>query len=154
MQLNIALLLFAIVLFGLLIWLMAQILPSTEEKPESAPPKISPRSNKPIRPRSVEEQLRDEIAAVHNKLAFLQGEHDRWKERAKALATRVCELESAHAESIKTDSGDRSQYRRLRSLIATEFHPDHIKVEGIEKIVRTEIFKAIWPKVQDIEKTH
>lgn len=82
----------------------------------------------------------------------LRRERDQWKREAEVLAARVHELEAARGDPKPTDGEDASRFRRLRALIATEFHPDHVKAEGMEKIIRAEIFKVLWPKVQEIDQ--
>ena len=105
---------------------------------------------------SVEDQLRADLeAAIHDK-AVLVGERDDWKQQAETQAARVRELEAAMratpATASEGDTNEQSKFHRLRSLIATEFHPDHAAFEGAEKAIRAEIFKALWPKVLDIER--
>jgi hypothetical protein len=45
------------------------------------------------------------------------------------------------------------RFDRLKRLIAREFHPDQGAATGIEKQIRAEIFKTVWPRIEDIERS-
>ncbi len=50
-----------------------------------------------------------------------------------------------------TDTGGR--FGRLKSLIIRELHPDgKPDAGGIERTVRTELFKHLWPEIERIER--
>jgi hypothetical protein len=66
----------------------------------------------------------------------------------------VAEERIVTLEGQRDGAAGRSDKRfdELRRYLAREFHPDHAKAEGIEKLVRAEIFKQVWPKVEEIAK--
>jgi hypothetical protein len=72
-----------------------------------------------------------------------------WKDRA----LRAEENSKVGTNSVRGDDGSQDRYRRLKRMLAAEFHPDNCRVDGIEKIVRTELFKNIWPKVENIDRS-
>ena len=77
-------------------------------------------------------------------------ERDRWKRQAQMAQSRIDELEAALTRaSIRKED---KRFSELRRFLAREFHPDNAVADGIEKIVRTEIFKKMWPKIEEIEK--
>jgi hypothetical protein len=40
----------------------------------------------------------------------------------------------------------------LRRYLARQFHPDHAPGQGIEKVVRNEIFKEIWIEIERLNR--
>jgi hypothetical protein len=79
------------------------------------------------------------IRLKNEKLALDQ-EVDQWKVRAKSAEARLIEIQS---------STDDSRFEKLRRLIAKELHPDFC-ADGSEKLVRQELFKRIWSKIDQI----
>ena len=47
---------------------------------------------------------------------------------------------------------DPDQFRRLRSLVLMEIHPDHATAEGADRDARTALFKRIWPKIEALSE--
>jgi hypothetical protein len=62
-----------------------------------------------------------------------------WKRRALAAEKRLVELAANGAQSSPNVADVR--FAALRRYLARQFHPDHAPGQGIEKIVRNEIFK-------------
>ena len=73
-------------------------------------------------------------------------QRDAWKSRALAAER---ELASLRAQASRSDGEGR--YGKLKRIIAQELHPDN-QVGATAKLVRAEIFKVVWSKVQDIDK--
>src|SRR5258708_23794782 len=44
------------------------------------------------------------------------------------------------------------RYASLKRYLAKRFHPDYAPGEGIEKIVRNEIFKEIWNEIERLDQ--
>jgi hypothetical protein len=42
------------------------------------------------------------------------------------------------------------RFNILRRLVARELHPDHCIGGEIEKVVRAEFFKRLWPEIEQI----
>lgn len=83
-----------------------------------------------------------DIARLKQLCQALTIERDAWKARAQ--------IREESAVSEPADSGEK--YRALKKFIAREFHPDHVRADGIERLVRTEVFKTIWAHIEDIER--
>jgi hypothetical protein len=66
---------------------------------------------------------------------------EQWKARAEAAEAR------AAVPSAGTCDG---RFDALRRLLAKELHPDFCTGGNLEKAVRQEIFKVIWPKVEEL----
>jgi len=45
------------------------------------------------------------------------------------------------------------KYQQLRNALAQGFHPDHSSGSSLENIIRTETFKLIWAKVEEIDRS-
>jgi hypothetical protein len=100
----------------------------------------------------LEKALREanaETLATRKQRDVWKQERDVWRDRARAAETRFVAQEPSGPQSMGPDG----QFKRLRALLASELHPDHARTDGIERLVRGEIFKSLWPKVQDIEKS-
>lgn len=85
-------------------------------------------------------------AAVEQRLQA-EAERDRWEARALKAEQTKCNAE----QSEETDLGT-TKYQQLKRFVAREFHPDHSTGSGIEKAVRTETFKVIWAKVDQLDR--
>jgi hypothetical protein len=44
------------------------------------------------------------------------------------------------------------RYASLKRYLAKQFHPDYAPGQGIEKIVRNEIFKQIWSEIDRLDQ--
>jgi hypothetical protein len=44
------------------------------------------------------------------------------------------------------------RYASLKRYLAKRFHPDYAPGQGIEKIVRNEIFKEIWNEIERLDQ--
>src|SRR5439155_8092371 len=68
------------------------------------------------------------------------------------------ELEGSHDEGGGAVTRSYSQkvsdlrYASLKRYLAKRFHPDYAPGQGIEKIVRNEIFKEIWHEIERLDR--
>jgi hypothetical protein len=113
---------------------------SRQERSAYAPPPPPP----PKR-----EQPSNRIHALEQRLTKATAEAESWKRRAVAAETRANDLAAAQPAQLAPDH----RFRQLRALLARELHPDHTKADGIERIIRSELFKSLWPEVEKIEQT-
>lgn len=65
-------------------------------------------------------------------------ERDMWMSRAQVALARIIEMEKLQ---YKEPHREDERFNLLRRFLAREFHPDNIVTDGIEKIIRTEVFK-------------
>ena len=83
-------------------------------------------------------------------LRTIDDQRERWKRRALAAEAKLVEA----AENIVNNAGGQSvnhlRYAALKRFLAKRFHPDHAPGHGIEKTVRSEIFKEIWSEIDRI----
>ncbi len=97
------------------------------------------------------QQLRQEVGRLRDLGKKAVAQRDEWERRGLAAEARAQQLANG-LTAAKAERAD-TKFDQLRRLLAHEFHPDHAPTEGIEKIVRSEIFKGLWPKVEDIARS-
>jgi hypothetical protein len=91
------------------------------------------------------ERLRALLRAVHQ-------QRESWKVRALTAEAELLEV------AVKTSSHGGGQnvselrYAALKRYLAKRFHPDNAPGQGIEKIVRNEIFKEIWSEIDRLDQ--
>jgi hypothetical protein len=80
----------------------------------------------------------------------LEEQRESWKVRALMAEAQLLEA------TVKTNGASQKvtdlRYASLKRYLAKQFHPDHSPGEGIEKIVRNEIFKEIWNEVDRLDE--
>jgi hypothetical protein len=128
------------------------------ENPTPAPPPTEPvtalgRQLTSATAEAAEWQRRAALAAtrvgdLERRLSSMTAEISHWKQRAFAAEAHVIDVSKGRSGAPATDH----RFRQLRALLAKELHPDHVKTEGIESLVRAELFKALWPHVEEIER--
>jgi hypothetical protein len=97
------------------------------------------------------QQMVREIEQLRVLSITLDEQRESWKVRA--LMAEAALLEA----TAKTSTNDGCQkvtdvrYASLKRYLAKRFHPDHSPGEGIEKIVRNEIFKEIWNEIDRLD---
>jgi hypothetical protein len=90
-------------------------------------------------------QLEEQIAQLRATGKAIVEQREQWKLRALLAEEKLNKLPDA-----QPDPGDQ-RYSTLRRFLAKRFHPDHAPGTGIEKLIRSEIFKEIWGEVGRIE---
>jgi hypothetical protein len=76
----------------------------------------------------------------------LYEQRESWKQRA--LLAEATLLETAVESNNNRSNARDIRYAALKRYLAKRFHPDYAPGEGLEKIVRAEIFKEIWSEVE------
>ena len=71
-------------------------------------------------------------------------QRDEWERRALAAEEKLA-IGSRDVEKAR-------KYELLKRFLAKELHPDRSNVSGTEKLVRTEMFKVVWGKIEEIDK--
>jgi hypothetical protein len=87
-------------------------------------------------------ELEKTISRLRERGQLAVAQRDQWEKRALA----------AEQQLSNGGAGNSSRkYQQLKNALAREFHPDHSSASGIEKIIRTETFKLIWAKIEEID---
>jgi hypothetical protein len=85
--------------------------------------------------------------------ASVMGEQGREIGRLMTLvhhqSSLIQSLQTADKVSSPNDPDD-GRFRRLRALIVKELHPDHAPSDSVNGAIRAEIFKVLWPKIEQI----
>jgi hypothetical protein len=91
------------------------------------------------------ERLLELLRAVHQ-------QRESWKVRAVTAEAELLEA----ADKISNNGGRQNitelRYAALKRYLAKQFHPDYAPGQGIEKIVRNEIFKEIWNEIERLDQ--
>ena len=83
------------------------------------------------------------ISRLRERGRMAVAQRDQWEKRALAAEQQLADGGATNASR---------KYQQLKNALAKEFHPDHSSASGIEKIIRTETFKLIWTRVEEIDR--
>ena len=89
---------------------------------------------------------------IVKKNELLRQQRESWKVRAL-----MAEAESLEATAKTSNNGGCQnvsdlRYASLKRYLAKQFHPDYAPGQGIEKLVRNEIFKEIWNEIDRLDQ--
>jgi hypothetical protein len=89
--------------------------------------------------------LRARVSRLQNAGKTLIAQRGEWKARALVAEQKVTDItvQQANRQPTRDDRFD-----ALRRLVARELHPDHCVGGDIEKAVRAEFFKRLWPEIE------
>lgn len=90
-------------------------------------------------------QMDEQIGQLRSAGKAAAEQREQWKLRAL-----LAEEQLKKRDDAAPDPGDQ-RYGALRRFLARRFHPDNAPGTGIEKLIRSEIFKEIWGEVGRIE---
>ena len=132
---------------------------SSAQKPKAKPKVADSVAENVDRPGSADMsnricELEGEVQALRARVKRLQragktiiAQREAWMARALAAEREAMELTTQLAGRLATRD---SRYDALRRLIARELHPDHCTGGEIEKLVRAEFFKSLWPEIEQL----
>src|ERR1700747_1470252 len=95
------------------------------------------------------QQMVKEIERLRVLLTTTNQHRESWKVRALMAEAQFL------AATAKTDGAENVsdvRYASLKRYLAKRFHPDYAPGQGIEKIVRNEIFKEIWNEIERLDQ--
>jgi hypothetical protein len=78
-------------------------------------------------------------------------QRESWKHRALVAEATLVEVAANAAISDRGQNVSDLRYATLKRYLAKQLHPDHAPGNGIEKIVRNEIFKEIWNEIDRLD---
>jgi len=92
---------------------------------------------------------------IHNrqmaKTTIVQ-QRESWKVRALMAETQLLEATAKTSNNGGRQNVSDVRYASLKRYLAKRFHPDYAPGQGIEKIVRNEIFKEIWNEIDRLDQ--
>ena len=89
--------------------------------------------------------LRASVTRLQNAGRKVIAQREGWKARALTAEQNAMDL-TAQLANRRATRDDR--FDALRRLVARELHPDHCTGGDIEKTVRAEFFKRLWPEIE------
>jgi hypothetical protein len=96
------------------------------------------------------QEMVKEIERLRVLLTTVDQQRDSWKVRALMSEAELLEATAGTSNGGCQNVSD-VRYPSLKRYLAKRFHPDYAPGQGIEKIVRTEIFKEIWNEVDRLD---
>jgi hypothetical protein len=94
---------------------------------------------------------------IHNQ--EMMKEHERlhqqresWKVRALVAEAELLKATAKTSNKAGCQNVSDLRYASLKRYLAKQFHPDYAPGQGIEKIVRNEIFKQIWSEIDRLDQ--
>ena len=79
-------------------------------------------------------------------------QRESWKIRALMAETQLLEATAKTSNNGSRQNVSDVRYASLKRYLAKRFHPDFAPGQGIEKVVRNEIFKEIWKEIDRIDQ--
>jgi len=98
------------------------------------------------------QQMGRELERLRVLSTTIEEQRESWKVRALIAEAQLLE---ATAKTRNNDGWQKVtdvRYASLKRYLAKQFHPDYAPGQGIEKIVRNEIFKEIWNEVERLDQ--
>lgn len=98
------------------------------------------------------------IADLRARIVALEGELQRAHREVQELERRIERSQDRQDHRADKDigpadaSGGDDRFQQARRRFAQMYHPDNNAGDGIEKLIRAEIFKEFWKELEDIER--
>jgi hypothetical protein len=96
-------------------------------------------------------QMVKEIEGLRVRSATVEEQRESWKVRALMAEAELLEATAKTSNNGCQNVSD-LRYASLKRYLAKRFHPDYAPGQGIEKIVRNEIFKEIWNEIERLDQ--
>ena len=99
-------------------------------------------------------EMLNEREGLRARSATLEQQRESWKVRALMAEAQLLEAtaKSGSAAEARPQNVSDVRYASLKRFLAKRFHPDYAGAQGIERIVRNEIFKEIWSEVERLDQ--
>ena len=98
------------------------------------------------------QEMVKEIERLHVLLPTIHQQRESWKVRALMAEAQLLEATAKIGNNDDRQNVSDVRYASLKRYLAKRFHPDYAPGEGIEKIVRNEIFKEIWNEIERLDQ--
>lgn len=93
-----------------------------------------------------------QLERLNAQLTKIKQQREGWKVHALMAEAQLLEAASKTGTSDGRHNAGDVRYVSLKRYLAKRFHPDFAPGQGLEKIVRNEIFKEIWSEVDRIDQ--
>ena len=98
------------------------------------------------------QQMVKEIERLRVLLTTTNQRRESWKVRALMAETQFLEATAKTSNNGGRQNVGDVRYASLKRYLAKRFHPDFAPGEGIEKVVRNEIFKEVWNEIDRLDQ--
>jgi hypothetical protein len=98
------------------------------------------------------QEMVKEIEGLRVRSATVEEQLEIWKVRALMAEAELLEATAKTSNNGNCQNVNDLRYASLKRFLAKRFHPDHASAQGIEKIVRNEIFKEIWNEIDRLDQ--
>jgi hypothetical protein len=98
------------------------------------------------------QQMVKEIERLRMRSTAIEEQRESWKVRALMAEAELLEATAKTRNDAGCQNVSDLRYASLKRYLAKRFHPDYAPGQGIEKIVRNEIFKEIWNEVDRLDQ--
>jgi len=98
------------------------------------------------------QQMVKEIERLRVRSTTIEQQRESWKVRALMAEAQLLEATAKTSNDGGCQNVSDLRYASLKRYLAKQFHPDYAPGQGIEKIVRNEIFKEIWSEIDRLDQ--
>jgi hypothetical protein len=98
------------------------------------------------------QQMVRELERLRALSTTIEEQRQSWKVRALMAEAQLLEATAKTSNNDGWQKVTDVRYASLKRYLAKQFHPDYAPGQGIEKIVRNEIFKEIWNEVDRLDQ--
>jgi hypothetical protein len=98
------------------------------------------------------QQMVREIERLRVRSTRIDQQRESWKVRALMAEVALLEATAKTSNNRGSQKVSDLRYASLKRYLAKRFHPDYALGQGIEKIVRNEIFKEIWNEIERLDQ--
>ena len=98
------------------------------------------------------QQMVKEIERLRVRSTAIEEQRESWRVRALMAEAELLEATAKTSNDAGCQNVSDLRYASLKRYLAKRFHPDYAPGQGIEKIVRNEIFKEIWNEVERLDQ--
>jgi hypothetical protein len=98
------------------------------------------------------QQMVKEIERLRVRSTAIEEQRESWKVRALMAEAELLEATAKTSNDAGCQNVSDLRYASLKRYLAKRFHPDYAPGQGIEKIVRNEIFKEIWNEIERLDQ--
>jgi hypothetical protein len=98
------------------------------------------------------QQMMREIERLRVRSSTSDQQRESWRVRALMAEAQLLEATAKTSNNGGSQKVSDLRYASLKRYLAKRFHPDYAPGQGIEKIVRNEIFKEIWNEIERLDQ--
>jgi hypothetical protein len=98
------------------------------------------------------QQMVREIERLRVRAITSDQQRESWKVRALMAEAQLLEATAKPTNNGAAQNVSDLRYSSLKRYLAKRFHPDYSPGQGIEKIVRNELFKEIWNEIERLDQ--